>query len=63
MPGGPMTRTETKRERMRTTTTKQNTSDSSYLMEDVTPQIHSLRSLKWMRIFKRLFNRFFLVHE
>ena len=36
-----MTRTETKRERKRTTTTKQNTSNSSYLLEEVTPQILS----------------------
>ena len=37
-----MFRTETKGERKRTTTTKQNTSNSSYLVEDVTPQILSL---------------------
>ena len=37
-----MTRTETKGERKRTTTTKQNTSNSSYLLEEVTPQILSL---------------------
>ena len=66
-----MTRTETKGERKRTTTTKQNTTNSSYLVEEVTPQILSLgtkafviftdmRYLKWMRIFKRWFNRFFL---
>ena len=65
-----MTRTETKGERKRTTTTKQNTSNSSYLLEDVTPQILSLgtnrllflrmRYLKWMCIFKKWFNRFFL---
>ena len=36
-----MSRTETKGERKRTTTTKQNTSNSSYL-EEVTPQILSL---------------------
>ena len=42
MPGGPLTRTETKGERNRTTTTKQNTSNSSYLLEEVTPQILSL---------------------
>ena len=42
MPGGPMTRKETKGERKRTTTTKQNTSNSSYLLEEVTPQILSL---------------------
>ena len=33
MPGGPMSRTETKGERKRTTTTKQNNSNSSYLAE------------------------------
>ena len=37
-----MTRTETKGERKRMTTTKQNTSDSSHLEEEVTPQILSL---------------------
>ena len=42
MPGGPMSRTETKGEQKRlTTTTKQNTSNSSYLVEEVTPQILS----------------------
>ena len=42
MPGGPMSRTETKGERKRTITTKQNTSNSSYLAEEVAPQILSL---------------------
>ena len=39
-----MSRTETKlrTERKRTTATKQNTSNSSYLVEEVTPQILSL---------------------
>ena len=37
-----MTRTEMKGERKRMTTTKQNTSNSSYLLEEVTPQILSL---------------------
>ena len=37
-----MTRTETKGERKRTTTTKQNTSNNSHLVEEVTPQILSL---------------------
>ena len=66
-----MTRPETNVERKRTATTKQNTSNSSYLVEKVTPQIVSLGTksfviflwvsyLKWLRIFKRLFNRFFL---
>ena len=34
-----MSRTETKGERKRTTTTKQNTSNSSNLAKEVTPQI------------------------
>ena len=34
-----MTRTERKEERKRTTTTKQNTSNISNLVEEVTPQI------------------------
>ena len=42
MPGGPMTRTETKGERKRTITSKQSSSYKSYLMEEVTPQILSL---------------------
>ena len=42
MPGGPTTITETKGRRKRTTTTKQNTSNGSYLLEEVTPQILSL---------------------
>ena len=42
MPGGPMTRKEMKGEQKRTTTTKQNTSNNSYLVEEVTPQILSL---------------------
>ena len=37
-----MTRTEMKGERKRMTATKQNTSNSSYLLEEVTPQILSL---------------------
>ena len=37
-----MAKTETKGERKRTTTTKQNTSNISYLLEEVTPQILSL---------------------
>ena len=37
-----MSRTETKGERTRTRTTKQNTSNSSYLAEEVTTQILSL---------------------
>ena len=39
MPGGPITRTETNGEKKRTTTIKQNTSNSSNLVEEVTPQI------------------------
>ena len=42
MPEGPMTRTETKGERKRTLTTKQNTSNSSYSVEEVIPPIISL---------------------
>ena len=37
-----MTRMETKGERKRTTTTKQNTRNSSYLVEEATQQILSL---------------------
>ena len=56
-----MTRTETKGERKRTTTTKvkQNTSNSSNLVEEVTPQILSLSSKPYV-IFKKWLNRFFL---
>ena len=39
-----MTRTETKGERKRTTTTKQNTNNSSYLVEEVTSQFLSLNT-------------------
>ena len=59
MPGGPITRTETKGERKRTTTTKQNTVNSSRLLEEVTPQILSLGTKPFV-IFKKWFNRFFL---
>ena len=55
-----MTRTETKGEGKRTTTTKQNTSNSSYLLEEVTPQILSLGTKPFVNIFKKWFNRFFL---
>ena len=41
MPGRTMTRTETIKERKRRRTTKQNTSNSSNLVEQVTPQIIS----------------------
>ena len=57
MPGGPMTRTETKGERKRTRTTKQNTSNSPYLVQEITPQIISL-GIKPFVIFKKWFNRF-----
>ena len=63
MPGKTMTRTETKKERKRRRTTKQNTSNSSNLVEQVTPQIIFLGTkqlsflgipyFKWMRIFNR----------
>ena len=42
IPRGPSSRTETEGERMRATTAKQNTSNSSYLVEEVTPQTLSL---------------------
>ena len=58
-----MTRTKTKQERNRVRTTKQNTSNSSNVVEEVTPQILSwvlnrllfsrMRYFKWMRIFKK----------
>ena len=44
MHGRRMTRTETKGERKRTTTTKKNTSNSSNLVDEVTPHILSLGS-------------------
>ena len=53
-----MTKTETKGERNRTTTTKQNTSNSSYLVDEVTPQIISLGTKPFV-FFKKWFNRFF----
>ena len=59
-----MPRTETKGERKRTTTTKQNTSNSSCLVEEVilqpryTPQNFSLGTKPFV-IFKKWFNRFF----
>ena len=54
-----MTRTEMKGERKSTTVTKQNTSNSSYLVEEVTPQILSLGTELFVT-FKKWFNRFFL---
>ena len=51
-----MSRTETKGERNRTTTTKQNTSNSSYLAEEVTPQILSLGSKPFVLFTDALFN-------
>ena len=59
-----MTRTETKGEQKRTTTTKQNTSNSSYLVE-VTPQILSLGTKPFVIIVFPLFrneNRIFIVN-
>ena len=56
MPGGPMTRTETKREQKRKTTTKQNTSNSSHLVEEVTPQILSLGTKPFVIFTDALFN-------
>ena len=54
-----MTRTETKGERKRTITTKQNTSNSSYLVEEIPPQILSLGTKPFV-IFKKWFSRFYL---
>ena len=54
-----MTRTETKGERKRTTTTKQSPSNSSYLVEKGVPQILSLGNKPFV-IFKKWLNRFFL---
>ena len=54
-----MTRKKTKGERKRTITTKQNTSNNSYLVQEVTPQILSLGTKPFV-IFKKWFNRFFL---
>ena len=54
-----MSRTETTGGRKRTITTKQNTSNSSYLVEEVTQQILSLGSKRSV-ICKKWFNRFFL---
>ena len=63
MPGGPITRTEKKEERKRTATTKQNTSNSSHLVQDVTPQILSLGNkplvflpMRYFRTFTRKFS-------
>ena len=66
-----MTRTETKGELKRTTTTKQNTTNSSYLVKEVTPQIFPLDTERFFFIYgcdiysgcvfnRRWFNRFFL---
>ena len=66
MPGESMSRTESKGERKRTTTTKQNTSNSAYLAHKFSPWALNrllflrMRYLKCMRNFKRWFNRFFL---
>ena len=50
-----MSRTETKGVRKRTTTTKQNTSNSSYLVEEVTPQILSLGTKPFFTFTNALF--------
>ena len=70
MPGGPKTRKEAKGERKRTTTTKQNISNSLYLVEEVTPQILSLGTKPFViftnalfkvdAYFKKWFYRLFL---
>ena len=57
-----MTTTETKGERKKATTTKQNASNSSYLVQEVTPQILSLGTKPFV-IFKKWFNRFSVVRE
>ena len=56
-----MSRTETKGERKRTTTTKQNSSNSSYLVEEVTPQILSLGTKSVLPLSKNE-NRIFIVN-
>ena len=60
---GPMSRTETKGEKKGTTTTKQNTSNSSNLVEEVTPHYSFLGTKPFViftdAIFKNWFNRFF----
>ena len=58
MPGEPTTRTEMKGQRKRTTTTKQNTSNSPYLVEEVTPQILSFETKPFV-IFKKSFQSVF----
>ena len=50
-----MTRTETKGERKRTAMTKQNTINSSYLLEEVTPQILSLGTKPFVIFMDALF--------
>ena len=50
-----MTRTETKGERKRTITSKQNGSDRSYLVEEVTPQILSLGTKQFVIFTDALF--------
>ena len=50
-----MTRRETQGERKRTTTTKQNTSNSSYFLEEVTPQILSLGTKPFVIFSEALF--------
>ena len=61
-----MSTTETKGLKERTTMTKQNTSNSSYLAHKFFPWALNrllflrMRYFKWMRIFKRWFHRFFL---
>ena len=56
MPRGPMTTTETKGERKRTTTTKQSTSNSLHLAEEVTPQILSSGTKPFVILTDALFN-------
>ena len=66
MPGGPISRTQTKGERKRTTTTKRNTRIGSYLVEEVTPQILALGTKPFVvftdALFKVRSNNFLLKH-
>ena len=56
-----MTRPETKEERKRMTTSKQNTSNSSYLVQEVTSQILSLGT-KLFIIFRAFMDSFYSLY-
>ena len=68
-----MTRTERKEERKRARTTKQDSSNSSYLVEEVLHKFFPwvlnhllflrMHYLKWVHIFKKWFNRFSFVQK